>query len=111
MRLFNRIKAFFKYNGEDAEVDASAVVIRNGYQKPHMKKVTFTLYQDEYELLMNNIKDNGYKKTEFLLACVTSAKKKSMESTYRKWENSRHERQLAYRKAQKQAILEDQNAG
>ena len=35
MKLFNKIKAFFKYKGENAEVDASAVEIRNGYVYLH----------------------------------------------------------------------------
>ena len=95
----------------DANVKDKAITQNSfAYQKPQMRKVTFTLYPDEYEMLVNNIQENGYKKTEFLLACVTSAKKKSMESTYRKWESSRHERRLAERKARKQAELESQSA-
>ena len=75
-----------------------------------MRKVSFTLYPDEYEMLMSSIKEKGYKKTEFLLACVTSAKKNSMESTYRKLENSRYERRLAEREA-RNSEFEGHNAG
>ncbi len=211
MKLFNKIKAFFKYKGEEAEVEASAVEIHDGYvylhsvedpsqvrrirsnavdifispneniseddiefferkrkssseeqvpsdeeksnipspskeqevnvntplhvpesypensglntaatpyttdhhryQRPQMRKVSFTLYPDEYEMLMSNIKEKGYKKTEFLLACVTSAKKNSMESAYRKLKNSRYERRLAEREARRNSEFEGHNAG
>ena len=190
MKLLSKIKAFFKYNGKAAEIEASSAEIRNGYvylhstknpkevcrirsqsveilinpnediseddltfmtvttqdnsQKPKqagietncsqqevstspnksirekevrsssiptyakkpisyfmpkMRKITFTLYPDEYDMLMTNIKDNGYRKTEFLLACVASAKKSSMASTYQKYTNSHKERRIADRQA------------
>ena len=42
------------------------------------------LYQEEYEMLMENIQVNGYKKTEYLLACMAAANKNSMQTAYRK---------------------------
>jgi hypothetical protein len=39
-----------------------------------MSKVTFTLYPDEYDLLMDNIKGNGYKKQ--IPFCVRNLSKK-----------------------------------
>jgi len=73
------------------------------YQKQKMKTVQFTLYPDEYEMLMANIKENGYKKTEFLLACVSAAKKKSMETNYLKYTQLHKERRAADREAAKRA--------
>lgn len=73
------------------------------YARPQMKKVSFTLYPDEYESLMDNIKANGYRKTEFLLACVSSAKKNSMEATYKKYITDHKARRDAERVAIQQA--------
>ena len=183
MKIQSKIKAFFRYRDEDAEMDVSAAEIRNGRvwlhpandkdhvycirsntvdiiispteniqeedvevrnskkpdehtssepklhnqdkakntstrpthdrepvfsYMPKMKKITFTLYPDEYEMLMSNIKENGYRKTEFLLACVSAAKKNSMESSYRKYENLHKERRSAYREAARMAQEKDQ---
>jgi len=177
MKLFSRIKAFFRYKGKDAEVEVSSAEIRQGkvylhpvddkehvvciktaavdilinanedirerdveildakkhdvqrqqerlahenaakssrqgssrnkstldYERPQMKKVSFTLYPDEYETLMDSINTNGYRKTEFLLACVSAAKKNSMEATYKKYINDHKARRTAEREAMRQA--------
>lgn len=50
---------------------------------PKKKRFTVMVYPEEYDMLMDNIVSNGYKKAEFLLACVTSAKKQSWESAYK----------------------------
>lgn len=177
MKLFSRIKAFFRYKGRDAEVEVSSAEIRQGkvylhpvddkghvvciktsavdilinanedisesdveildakkhaaqrqqerlarentaksshqgsnrnknaldYERPQMKKVSFTLYPDEYETLMDSINTHGYRKTEFLLACVSAAKKNSMEATYKKYINDHKARRTAEREAMRQA--------
>lgn len=46
---------------------------------PKMHVASMRLYPDKYEFLMDSIEEKGYKKTEYLLACVAAAKKKSME--------------------------------
>jgi len=71
--------------------------------RPKMKKVTFTLYEDEYDMLMTSIRDNGYRKTEFLLACVSAAKKNSMEATYRKYAAEHDARRKEIREKMQQA--------
>jgi len=71
--------------------------------RPKMKKVTFTLYEDEYNMLMTNIRDNGYRKTEFLLACVSAAKKNSMEATYRRYAAEHDARRKEIREKMQQA--------
>ena len=56
------------------------------------------LYQDEYDTLMENITQHGYKKAEYFLACMNSAKKQSFESTYKKYHEDhikRHKADLA----------------
>lgn len=74
---------------------------------PQMKRVSFSLYPDEYEMLMSQLKNNGYRKTEFLLACISAAKKNSMEATYRKYTAEHKERRKAGRDA---AILAQEQA-
>lgn len=77
------------------------------YYMPKMKTVSFVLYEDEYESLMNGIKTNGYRKTEFLLACVDAAKKNSMEATYRRYTAEHKARRAADREAAKIAQQEE----
>lgn len=77
------------------------------YYMPKMRTVSFTVYEDEYDNLMNGIKANGYRKTEFLLACVSAAKKNSMEATYKKYTAEHKARRIADRQAAKIAQAED----
>lgn len=51
---------------------------------------------------MDSINANGYRKTEFLLACVSAVKKNSMEATYKKYINDHKAR----RDAERVAILQ-----
>ncbi len=72
-------------NKKDCE-DEKDIIIRpvalNKFM-PKKKRFTVMVYPEEYDMLMDNIVSNGYKKAEFLLACVTSAKKQSWESEYK----------------------------
>lgn len=84
------------------------------YPKPQMRTVSMRLYQDEYDLLMEAIEEKGYKKTEYLLACVTSAKKKSMETNYQKYYAERMRRRKEQRaeaaKARAEQEMRENNA-
>ena len=51
-----------------------------------------SLYPDEYEVLIENINANGYKRAEYLLACVNSAKKASFDAMYKKYTVEHKER-------------------
>ena len=65
---------------------------------PSKKRFSIMLYQDEYDTLMKNITEHGYKKAEYFLACMNSAKKQSFESTYKKYHEDhikRHKADLA----------------
>lgn len=77
------------------------------YYMPKMKTVSFTLYEDEYDSLMNGIKADGYRKTEFLLACVNTAKKNSLEATYRKYTAVHKDRRVSDRLVAKAAQEQD----
>lgn len=178
MKLLSKIKAFFRYRGQDAELNVFAAEIKNGrvylhpeedkskvycirssaveiYISPReniseddveildakkkedeapstlshekqrqersrnlrpmplnhfttkMKTMTFSMYPEEYDMLMANTKENGYKKTEFLLACVSSAKKNSMLANYQRYEAEHKERRKAERLAARQAQQEE----
>ena len=37
---------------------------------PSKKRFSVMLYEDEYDMLMKTIQDNGYKKVEYFLACM-----------------------------------------
>ena len=69
------------------------------YFMPKKKIVSISLYEDEYDMLMDDINANGYQKTEYLLACVSAAKKKSLAATYRRYAEEHKERRTADRYA------------
>lgn len=56
------------------------------------RKFVVSLYPDEYEALVENINSNGYRRAEYLLACVNSAKKTSFDAMYRKYTVEHKER-------------------
>lgn len=37
------------------------------------RKITFSVYQDEYDMLSEILSNSGYHRTEYFLACVTAA--------------------------------------
>lgn len=56
------------------------------YADDRFRKRTFsmTVYQEEYDMLLESIKEYGYKRADFLLACVNTASKGSMEKAHKK---------------------------
>lgn len=78
----------------------------NYYRGPQMKVVSFRLYPEEYDMLMTNIQTHGYRKTEYLLACIAAAKKNSMEATYKQYFAAHQERRKAEREAARKARSE-----
>lgn len=48
------------------------------------RKLVISLYQDEYDTIMNNAKEYGYKRADYVLACVQSASTKRMEKAHEK---------------------------
>ena len=65
------------------------------------------LYPDEYEKLTQLIKENGYKKVEYILACIKSAKKTSMEANYKRFTEERERRRKAEAQEAKKAKEEE----
>lgn len=55
------------------------------YFMPSKKRFSVMLYPDEYDMLMKTIQENDYKKVEYFLACMTSAKKQSLASEYKQY--------------------------
>ena len=68
--------------------------IKNKLQERNLttKTISFSVYPDEYEMLMTKIETSGYKKTEFLLACVNAAKKVSLDANCKKYTVQRQAR-------------------
>lgn len=62
---------------------------------PLKKRFSVMLYQDEYDMLIKNITDYGYKKAEFFLACIKAAKKQSFDATYKKYTDEHKKRYKA----------------
>ena len=56
------------------------------YADDRFRKRTFsmTVYQEEYDMLLESIKEYGYKRADFVLACVNTASKGSMEKAHKK---------------------------
>ena len=74
---------------------------------PAKKRFSVMLYPDEYEMLMKNISENGYKKVEYFLACMTSVKKQSMNSVYKRYTAEHAKRRQADLCEAKRAQAED----
>lgn len=70
------------------------------------KRFTIMVYQDEYDMLMENIVNKGYKKAEYFLACVTAAKKQSWEKEYKNYTTTHKERYKNDKLAAQQAVAE-----
>ena len=79
-----------------------------GWTKPKKKSFTVMLYPDEHERLMRLIKENGYKKVEYILACIDSAKKTSMEANYKRLTEEHERRRKADAEEAKKAREEEQ---
>ena len=78
------------------------------YKTP-MKTISFRVYQEEYDAVMSVINENGYRKAEYMLACVHAAKKKSMESIYLQYHEAYQKRRKADREAAKRFRVEQNN--
>ena len=65
--------------GESVQEKTSAVNDR-------FKKRVFSvsLYPEEYDMLVESVKSYGYKRADFVLACVNTASKGSMEKAHKK---------------------------
>ena len=74
---------------------------------PSKRRFTIMVYQDEYDMLMENIVKKGYKKAEYFLACVTAAKKQSWEKEYKNFTTSHKTRYKNDKLAAQQSVAED----
>lgn len=77
---------------------------------PKMRTVSMRLYPEEYEMLMEYLEENDYKKTEYLLACVKmGANKKGVQTAYQKYYVEHQQRRKADREAAKAMAEQEQN--
>ena len=56
----------------------------NAYDKYKKRKFVVSLYPDEYASVMASMKEYGYKRADFVLACVNTATKGTMEREHKK---------------------------
>ena len=78
------------------------------------KRFSVMLYADEYDMLTEQIKKHGYKRAEYFMACVTSAKKQSFDSLYKKYASNHKERQKSEQEELKRVVkgkLAAENSG
>ena len=100
-------------NDNDSPIGESSGTGRNIQPKslssfmPSKKRFSVMLYPDEYDMLMKTIQDNGYKKVEYFLACMTSAKKQSLASQYKNYTLAHEKRHKTDLTAAKRAQAED----
>lgn len=48
------------------------------------RKFVVSLYPDDYDTIMTSMKEYGYKRADFVLACVNTASKSTMEKAHKK---------------------------
>ena len=72
---------------------------------PPKKTISIKLYPEDYDAVMESMK--GLQKNEFFLACFTSAKKNSLEATYKRYTAEHKARHKAERKAAELAREQD----
>ena len=56
----------------------------NEFQLYKKRKFTISLYPDEYDSVVKSMKEYGYKRADFFLACVNTARKTTMKTAYNK---------------------------
>lgn len=54
----------------------------NEYTRPFKTKMSFTVYSDERDLINRMIKDSGYNRTNYFIACFKNSVKKSVEKSF-----------------------------
>ena len=74
---------------------------------PNKRRFTIMVYQDEYDMLMENIVKKGYKKAEYFLACVTASKKQSWEKEYKNFTTTHKERYKNDKLAAQQIVADE----
>ena len=63
---------------------SASPVADNEFDKYKKRKFVVSLYPDEYDSVMASMKEYGYKRADFVLACVNSATKGTMEREHKK---------------------------
>ena len=58
--------------------------LHNDLERFKKRKFVVSLYPEEYETLMSSMKEYGYKRADFVMACVNTATKGTMEKAHKK---------------------------
>lgn len=54
-----------------------------GFERYKKRTFSVSLYREEYDSLIDSMKEYGYKRADFLLACVQTARKPSIEKAHK----------------------------
>lgn len=75
-------------NNRNSETNGSSTstspIADNEFDKYKKRKFVVSLYPDEYDSVMSSMKAYGYKRADFVLACINSASKGTMEREHKK---------------------------
>lgn len=71
--------------------DASAPATVYDFDRFKKRKFYISVYPEEYDAIQEAMKENGYKQTDFVLACISTATKSTMEKAYKKIVKSHRE--------------------
>lgn len=79
----------------------------NEFDRFKKRTFTVTLYQEDYDALMASMKGYGYKRADFVMACVNSASKTTMERAHKKIQKANKERKREQQALSKQHFIVD----
>jgi len=75
---------------------ATSVVVQkttpNEFDRFKKKTFTVSLYPEDYDTLISSMKEYGYKRADFVMACVNSTSKTTMERAHKKIQKLNKER-------------------
>ena len=72
-------------NTDILKIETKTSAVSNHELDKYKKRImTMTLYESEYDAIMKSAEQYGFKRTDYVLACINSASQKKMEKEYHK---------------------------
>lgn len=73
-----------KFNNSVKPALETMQTTENEFDRFKKRKFVVSLYPEEYDRIMTSMKEYGYKRADFVMACVNTASKGSMEKAHKK---------------------------
>ena len=73
-----------KFNHSGKPALETTQTTENEFDRFKKRKFVVSLYPEEYDRVMTSMKEYGYKRADFVMACVNTASKGSMEKAHKK---------------------------